>query len=146
MAIVVRQANANDYQSWQSLWNDYVASSANQPEDDVNHANWQRILSAQSSFFCLVAEVDNRVVGFALSVLHEGAWTTRLICYLENLYVDDKMRRCGIGRALLSALRAEGIANNWQEIHWITQASNPARGLYNKMATLTDYVNYSMAL
>ena len=50
----------------------------------------------------LVAEVDGKVVAFALSYIRYSTWRGRMV-YLEDLYVQPAVRSMGIGRALMNA-------------------------------------------
>jgi GNAT superfamily N-acetyltransferase len=145
MEIVVRRAAAEDYTRWRELWDAYIAFAQSQLDESVTQHTWQRIVDG-SSLRCLVAEADGAVCGFALAVLHEGSWVTHPVCYLEDLFVDQLMRGVGAGRALLEGLRAEGEKEGWAKIYWLTRAGNPARKLYDQLATVGDYVRYTMPL
>jgi GNAT superfamily N-acetyltransferase len=145
MDIVVRRATAEDYGRWRELWDAYIAFANSQLDESVTQHTWQRIVVG-ASLRCMVAEVGGAVCGFALAVLHEGSWVTRPVCYLEDLFVDRAMRGIGAGRALLEGLRAEGKKEGWAKIYWLTRESNPARKLYDQLATVGDYVRYTMPL
>ena len=67
----------------------------------------------------LIAVVGRKVVGFA--IFGEG--------WLHHLYVDGEHRRCGIGRELLSAVKAQSAG----EIQlWTFQANDDARRFYER--------------
>ena len=61
----------------------------------VTAATWERMLAPGSPLFGRIAEWDGQVAGFAISVLHEGSWTTRPCCYLEDLFVVPELRGDG---------------------------------------------------
>ena len=69
----------------------------------VTAATWERML-AVLPLFGRIAEWDGRIAGFTISVLHEGSWTTRPCCYLEDLFVAPDLRGRGIARALIEDL------------------------------------------
>jgi GNAT superfamily N-acetyltransferase len=56
-------------------------------------------------FECLVAEVGNRIVGFALFCRRFEAHTREKRLWLGDVYVTANQRRGGIGRALLAAVQ-----------------------------------------
>jgi GNAT superfamily N-acetyltransferase len=74
---------------------------------------------------CQVAEVDGRVVAFALFFTNFSTFLAKPGLYLEDLYVQPAYRRLGLGRALLerqgaSAVergygRFEGCVLDWNE-------------------------------
>ena len=92
MTIKVREVKAEDYESWITLWRQYLAFAGCDLDVSVTLSTWNRALSADSSLMCRVAEMDGDIIGFAIFVLHEGAWVTRPLCYLEDLYVDEKKK------------------------------------------------------
>ena len=55
--------------------------------------------------FCLVAEQDNRPVGFANGyvIMPTEIFKQTPIGLIENLFVDPEIRRCGVGSALVES-------------------------------------------
>lgn len=144
--VKVREAKAEDYAAWLSLWKGYLAFYGSELDDAVTLATWRRVLSAESGMICRIAESESRVVGFAICVLHEGTWVTTPLCYLEDLYVDASMRGRGAGRALIEAIIGEAREKGWSKVYWVTREGNPARALYDKLATVDDYVRYRITI
>lgn len=103
---------------------------------------WRRLIR-----LCFAGlEMDGKVVGFAMCILHEGTWSTAPVCYLEDLFVDAAVRGAGAGQALIDALMAEGKREGWAILYWMTRQNNPARKLYDKFAEADDYVRYRISL
>ncbi len=78
---------------------------------------------------CLVATVDEAVVGFALYFPNYSTWTGKPGVWLEDLYVDPALRGSGIGRRLLQALAALTVGGGrleWPVLDW----NEPAHGFY----------------
>lgn len=144
MVILIREAKAEDRDAWLMLWKGYTEFAGCVLDDEITSSTWQRILSDDSQLLCHVAEVEKEIVGFSLCVLHEGTWVTKPICYLEDLYVEEKMRGFGIGQALIEALSDEGKSRGWAKVYWVTRATNPARKLYDKLAVVDDFVRYGI--
>jgi GNAT superfamily N-acetyltransferase len=102
------------------------------------------MLDPTSAIFGRVAVVQTAIVGFSVSVLHEGTWTIAPICYLEDLFVDQNYRLHGLGRLLVEDLVDLAKARGWSRLYWHTQAKNPARSLYDKFAVADDFVRYRL--
>ena len=63
------------------------------------------MLAPASPLFGRIAEWDGRIAGFTrYAVLHEGSWTIRPCCYLEDLFLAPDLRGRGIARALIDDL------------------------------------------
>jgi GNAT superfamily N-acetyltransferase len=102
------------------------------------------MLDPTSTIFGRVAVVHTAVVGFSVSVLHEGTWTIAPICYLEDLFVDQNYRGRGLGRLLVEDLVDLAKARGWSRLYWHTQAKNRARSLYDKFAVADGFVRYRL--
>ena len=108
---------------------------------------WRRILDPASPILGRLAERDGVVVGFSISVLHEGTWTLAPVCYLEDLFVDPAARGEGAGRVLLQDLVDLGRARGWSRLYWHTRADNLiARRLYDSFGSADDFVRYRLFL
>lgn len=146
MTVTIRALRAEDYSRWRSLWDGYTQFYGCELDESVTACTWERALNPLSSLFCRVAEIDGKVIGFALCVLHEGTWSTTPICYLEDLFVDEAARGAGAGQALIDALIAEGKGEGWSKLYWVTRENNPARKLYDRFGEADDYVRYRISL
>ena len=97
--------------------------------------------------FCLVAQQEGRIVGFANTVIHLNTWSTQPVAYLEDLFVAAEGRRKGVARALIDALAARGRSEGWHRLYWMTKRDNVrARALYDIYAPVTDFVRYDFGL
>ena len=146
MAVLVSALRVDVYCLWRRVWDGYSLFYEWYLEESVTASTWERALSAQSSMFCRVVEKDEKVIGFAMCILHEGTWSTAPICYLEDLFVDAAERGAGAGKALIDALIAEGKREGWSKLYWATRENNPARKLYDQYGEADDYVRYRLSL
>lgn len=144
--VQVREAKTEDYAAWLRLWHGYLAFYGTDLDEAVTRATWNRALSADSGMICRIAESEQQVVGFALCVLHAGTWVTQPLCYLEDLYVDEQKRGLGAGRALIEGIIQEAREKGWSKVYWVTRQGNPARALYDTLATVDDYVRYRITI
>jgi GNAT superfamily N-acetyltransferase len=141
----IRDPRAADEADWRGLWSGYCAFYETDVPEAVTAHTWRRMLEPASPLFGRLAEWDGRVVGFAVSVLHEGSWTTRPCCYLEDLFVALDYRGRGIARALIEDQLRLCRERGWSRLYWHTRESNrEARRLYDRFATADDFVRYRM--
>lgn len=73
---------------------DKVVSSA---QDFLKHG-----FSEPPAFHALIAEQQGRPVGFSLYFYSFSTWLGALGVYLQDLFVDESMRRSGLGARLVS--------------------------------------------
>lgn len=66
----------------------------------------------------MVAEVDGRVVAFALWFLNFSTFLGKPGLYLEDLYVQPAHRRRGLGRAMLQRLGALAVERGYGRFEW----------------------------
>lgn len=148
-SIVVRDVQPSDGPAWRRMWTaNHTHHGATMSVADIDEL-WRRILHPDHPVCALVSAAahDRDLLGFAQYVLHPHTFTSRTVCYLEDLWVEPAARGAGVGRRLIEALIARGRASGWQRLYWHTEAGNEAaRRLYDRMATLTDYVRYDVDL
>lgn len=145
--LTIRDISTTDEPTWRRLWADYLAFYQTTLSDAVTNATWVKLLDPASAVFGRVATRDGKMIGFALSRVHEGTWTASNSCYLEDLYVDQTARGGGAGRALIQDLVEMGRARGWSRLEWHTGDGNAAaRGLYDTFVLADDHVRYRMKL
>ena len=90
----------------------------------------------------LVAEQDERLVGFALlHVAYEVPWAARGL-YLTDLFVLPEARRQGVGRALVAACARESRDQGRSYVWWVSKPWNEqARAFYEALGAITAPVN-----
>ena len=148
-AVSVRPAVAADKDQWMVLWQAYNSFYGTVVPDEVSETTWERIVDPSSLVGCIVAceWPDGAVLGFINYVVHPRTWSAADACYLEDLYVDERLRGQGIGRQLCEALKHLGERKGLSQIYWNTREDNhAARKLYDQIATKDDFVRYVMPL
>lgn len=144
--IIIRDSTANDEQRWRDLWTGYCEFYHVDMKADVTNTTWSRILDPDwQAYGCIVAELDDQVVGFANYILHPHTWSIDPRCYLNDLFVDPDVRGEGIGHALIEFLQRRGGEQGWARVYWLTQGDNArARRLYDRFSPPTDFIQYSV--
>ncbi|PQA88894.1 GNAT family N-acetyltransferase [Hyphococcus luteus] len=142
---VIRPIAASDEAAWRALWRAYLDFYG---KTDLPPAHTDRLfagLMKGEPYFAFVAEKDGAVIGFVHGLPHPSTWSETGYCYLEDLYVDKAARGSGAGRALINAVYDEAKRRNLSRVYWHTDHGNEtARKLYDKVATLSDFVHYRM--
>ncbi|MDB9315852.1 GNAT family N-acetyltransferase [Spirulina sp. CS-785/01] len=82
----------------------------------------------------IVAEVEGKVVGFALFFYNYSTFLTRPGIYLEDLFVLPEYRRQGIGTELLKAVIGLAVQRKAGRVEWsVLEWNDPAIQFYQKM-------------
>jgi GNAT superfamily N-acetyltransferase len=91
-----------------------AAAEMRATEDQLRAA----LFGPMPAVYALVAEVDGRIVGFALYFLNFSTWEGTHGIYLEDLYVEPAHRGTGLGKALLVALAALARERGYARVEW----------------------------
>jgi GNAT superfamily N-acetyltransferase len=95
------------------------------------------LFSDTPALFGHVAEVDKRVVGFALWFLNFSTWHGSHGIYLEDLFVRPEHRGSGLGKQLLRALAEECVARGYARLEWsVLDWNTPAIDFYKSVAAI----------
>jgi ribosomal protein S18 acetylase RimI-like enzyme len=147
MVIKVRKIELSDNPSWQEIFFDYLKFYETSPGDVNTELVWQRLTSPDTEIQGLVAESNGEVVGIVHFHYQLSTWTDTFDCYLEDLYVAEEARGNGAARALIQAVKELATERKCSKLFWITRESNStARKLYDKVATLSDFIRYEVKL
>lgn len=145
MSITIRPITLSDKARWLELFREYVIFYKSKVSDEQFELTWQRIHS-DFNMYGLIAELNGQIVGIAHYIFRPSTWEVKDFCYLEDLFVDPKVRGAGVGRALINELEKIAIAKGSKRLYWTTAPDNEvARRLYDKVA-ITDRVQYKIFL
>lgn len=94
----------------------------------------ETLFGDQPRVFAHVVERDGTIVGIALWFVTYSTWTGTHGIWLEDLFVDERMRGRGYGRTLMSALAAECVARGYQRFEWtVLDWNEPSIGFYRSI-------------
>jgi GNAT superfamily N-acetyltransferase len=145
MTIKVRPIVQADKKRWLELFKEYIVFYKSKLSDEQFELTWNRI-NSEFNINGLVAEMNGQIVGFTHYIFRPSTWAVEDFCYLEDLYVDPKVRGGGVGRALIKAVEDIAIAKGSKRLYWTTAPDNEtARKLYDKVA-ISDRVQYKIFL
>lgn len=141
--IIIRDIAADDRDTWQTLWNDYLRFYREKLPVEITNSTWATLMASDGAIKGIVAELSGTVVGFALYLFHASTWSLHCNCYLEDLYVAESARGGGVARALIIDVYKRADIARAGRVYWQTQQYNaPARALYDTLAKVTSNVQY----
>ena len=139
----IRALEPADRSAWEPLWQGYLAFYKTTLKPGVTDIVWARFHDPAEPTFALGAFIDGRLVGFAHYLFHRGTWSASDRCYLEDLFVAESARGHGAGRALIAAVVEAARVHGSDRVYWHTDESNQtARALYDRIATLSGFLQY----
>ena len=111
---------------------------------EVTEKTWKRFLDPNEPVYALVAEVDCKVLGFAAYLFHRHTAMINEVCYLQDLFTDEKMRGQGIGKSLILAVCERAKEQGSTQVYWMTHETNEvARSIYDQVAKHSGFIVYS---
>ena len=135
-----------DLPRWTALWRDYLAFYKTSLPDETYETTWARLLDG-TALHGLAARREGRIIGITHFLFHGTAWSSRPLCYLQDLFVEEAARGAGAASALIEAVAARARARESLRLYWMTQADNTvARSLYDRVARHNGFVRYDYAL
>ena len=143
MSLIVRPLGAADREQWQRLWDGYNLFY-DRPDfpADITGVSWERFLDPKEPMFAAVAETDQGLVGLVHYLYHRSTTMIENVCYLQDLFTAAEARSRGAGRALIEYVYGEAAKAGVRRVYWQTHEANPARKLYDQVATLTPLRRY----
>ena len=142
-SIQIAPLTQSHFEAWLTLWQGYLIFYETDLPLATTHATWQKIIDSHVPIYGFGAWQDNTLIGFTHVVLHPNTWNTTECCYLEDLFVTESVRGQGLGRKLIEHVYDFAAMKECNRVYWTTQESNKtARVLYDKLANLTDMIQY----
>ncbi len=134
MSLKVRRLEPEDQAAWRLLWNGYCAFYETVIPDDMTALTWARLMDPAVPLHGWAAELDSKVIGFTHALEHISTWSPKPYVYLEDLFVDQQVRKSGAGSALINAVYAHADKIGSPKVYWQTAMTNAtARKLYDQI-------------
>jgi GNAT superfamily N-acetyltransferase len=143
MTLIVRLLETRDQAAWRRLWNEYCDFYDTKIPDDITALTWARLHDASVFLHGWCAELDGAVIGLTHALEHLSTWSQTPYVYIEDLFVDRKVRKSGAGSALIEAVYAHADKINAPKVYWQTEYTNEtARKLYEQIGVDSGYMVY----
>ena len=145
--MIIRAVAADDRQVWGGLYAAYAQFYQVQQTEDMRAKVWTWLMDPSSEVRGLVAEQGGSLVGIA----HYRPFMRPLAAasglFLDDLFVIPEARGTGAAAALIDAVKDEAKTQGHSVVRWITAQDNArARGLYDKVASATEWVTYDLTV
>lgn len=135
------------FDQWLPLWQGYLDFYKVEISDAITQSTWNRFFEEAELVYAIGAFDDDKLLGFAHYNIHRSTWTDGYYCYLEDLFMDENARGMGVGRSLIEAVQQIARDKKCVRLYWVTDKGNQrARGLYDRCAELSDFVQYRISL
>jgi GNAT superfamily N-acetyltransferase len=147
MTLSIRPLAPDDKAAWEILFKGYADFYRVEQSAQMRETVWGWLHDPAHGTNCLVAVLGGRLVGF--THYRPFASSLRAITngFLDDLFVDPATRGSGAAQALIEGVCAQGRAQGWGTVRWITAEDNyRARGVYDRVATRTQWVTYDIKL
>ena len=92
------------------------------------------LFGASPKAFCLLCEIDDDPVGFAIYFYNYSTWKGKYGIYLEDLFVYPEHRGKGAGKALLVHIAGIAVANDCGRFEWsVLDWNTPSIDFYTSL-------------
>jgi len=137
MSIRIRSANEKDVQTLVFLAEEFIPGET----DDEKRIEVLKKALANPDYELLVAEIEERLVGFIDQwIIYDFTHGAKL-SYIHNLYVSSKHRRKGVASVLLQKVIKNARNMGVAEIHVTTRFDNKlAINLYKKHGLMKEHL------
>jgi len=138
MSVLIRRARSDESGMVLSLVRELAEYEKLSHEVEATEAMIaDALFCASPRLFCDIAEWNGEVAGFAVWFVNFSTFSGRPGIYLEDLFVRPRSRGKGIGKALLSHLAKECVANNWSRLQWAVLDWNaPSIAFYKSLGAV----------
>ena len=146
--VKIREIKSDDFPEWEVLWNEYNQFYGRFGDtalsDEITETTWNRFFNESEPVFCLVAELDKKLVGIVHFIFHRNTIMIENTCYLQDLSVSEMHRGKHIGKRLIDAVCENAIKFGTKKVYWHTHETNmQAMSLYDKIANKTGFLLYT---
>lgn len=133
----LRYIDRGDYDQWLPLWEENCQHPI---APNATAETWRRLTDPIIPMNGIGMWEDGALAGIMHFVLHPLTGMIEPVCYMQDLFVQEKHRRKGYARNLVSMLNALGQNQKWGRIYWIAQNDNEAaQTLYKSIGFKLDF-------
>ena len=119
-----------------------------QVDEERNRAFFRRFLAPSEDGMLLGAWTDGDLLGYACLYWHFSSTQATETVLMNDLFVSERARGRGVGRALIEASAAVARERGAAHLEWATAPSNvTAQRLYDRTgATRSEWIEYELEL
>jgi len=143
MKTKIRMAESNDFVEVHKLIKEFALFIKTPGKVKITP---EQMAKDKEHFKCLVATVDEAIVGFATYFFSYYSWTGKAI-YLDDLYVKEDYRGRNIGNGLFNKVIEIGKTENCYKMKWqVSNWNNKAQDFYKSRGAIIDDVEINCDL
>jgi len=130
--IVITAFRPADRERWAELWRGYLDFYETSLPASIYEHTWQRLMTPGPifGFGARLGGESAPLVGITHYLFHEHAWSPKPVCYLQDLFVDAKLRGSGCGRALIEAVARVARERDCLRLFFPPRKTTPPRGCF----------------
>ena len=138
MSLIIRRARPDEAGLVLSLVRELAEYEKLLHEVEATEADiGEALFGANPRLFCDIAEWKGEAAGFAVWFVNFSTFSGRSGIYLEDLFVRPAQRGKGIGKALLSHLAKQCVANGWLRLQWaVLDWNTPSIEFYKSLGAV----------
>ena len=142
---MIREIRFDDKEEWKILYKGYADFYKVEMSDKILNTVWEWIHDNNHDVSGLVYEKDNKIIGIAHYRRMPSPLRGKYIGFLDDLFVDPKHRKNGVGEKIIKELKVISKRNDWNLVRWITRDDNTkAKSLYQKLSKKTNWEVYEL--
>jgi GNAT superfamily N-acetyltransferase len=142
---MIREIRLKDKNQWEVLYRKYADFYEVEMNDKILNTVWEWIHDNSHDVCGLVYEKDNKIIGLAHYRKMPSPLRGKYVGFLDDLFVEPKNRRNGVGKKIIEEINKISKRNNWNLIRWITRDDNTiAKSLYEKLSKKTNWEVYEL--
>lgn len=89
-----------------------------------NIQNLSKLFFDKKELKCLVVEIEKNLVGYATYTKQISTWGASYYLYLDCLYLENEVRRKGIGKVIIEKIKENALALECETMQWQTPVFN----------------------
>lgn len=143
--IKIKRLTPEDQAVWTPLWTAYLAFYGTERPQSVFETTFVRYTDPKRlDMNAWLAWDGPNAVGLVHTITHAHGWQEAPVTYLQDLFTAPAARGRGVARKLIETVYADADAAGRSNVYWMTNSANTtARALYDRVATLTDFIKYA---
>jgi len=135
----------DDKEEWEILYRGYANFYKVEMNDKILKTVWGWIHNNNHEVSGLVYEQSNKIIAIAHYRKMPSPLRGKYIGFVDDLFVDPKHRRNGVGEKIIKEIKAISKKNDWNLVRWITRDDNTtAKSLYEKLSKKTSWEVYEL--
>lgn len=144
----IRPVRTEDRPQWNTLYQSYADFYKVTQTPQMRDTVWSWLLDdTKESRGLLAVSPDGKVLGLTHFRPFARPLSATTGCFLDDLFVSPDARGLGVADGLIEAVRGIAAENGWSVVRWITAENNyRGRGVYDRVATKTNWVTYDIKL